>query len=177
MLMKSICFAGAAVIALAGGAVASAQTRPSPAILDLIQQQHGTWKLNLEESRDDHGQPYKHGFTVVIRSGYPIQDYTFIGDAEDGKKPYVFGFKAAPDGTVRSNGESGGTYSMELLPNGIVDAKLWSPSGVMENKFCIPYASMRKIICLATLTTKDGVRTMFTNVLDKVSDSTEMPKP
>lgn len=143
---------------------------PSPAIMEMIQQQRGTWKLNLEESRDEHGQRYKSGFTVVIRSGYPVQDYTYIGDPVDGGKPYVFSFKARPDGTVLSNGEGGGKYSMEILPSGIVDAKLWSADGVFENKFCIPYASMKKIICLATLTDKNGVRTMFTNVLDKVSD-------
>ncbi|EZP73956.1 hypothetical protein BV96_00044 [Sphingomonas paucimobilis] len=163
----------ASVAALPAIANTATLIEPAPAILDIIQQQRGTWKLNLDESRDEHGQRYKTGFTVVIRSGYPIQDYTFIGEAEDGKKPYVFNFKAPPDGTVLPNTANGGTFSMELLPNGIVDAKLWSPSGMFENKFCIPYASMRKIICLATLTDKQGARTMFTNVLDKVSNSVE----
>jgi hypothetical protein len=172
MRMISICALAAAVIAIGVSPAVSASTQPAPAILNLIQKQIGTWKLNLDESRDESGQPYKHGFKVIIRSGYPIQDYTYIGEAGDGEKPYVFSFKAAPDGKVRPNEAGGGSYSMELLPNGIVDAKLWSPNGVLENKFCIPYASMQKIICLATLTTKDGKRTMFTNILDKVSDST-----
>lgn len=170
MLVKSVSLLGAIMIAT-GASAAPVSKEPAPVIKELIGKQIGTWKLNLAESRDENGQPYKHGFKVLIRSGYPIQDYTYIGEAENGEKPYVFSFKAAPDGKVRPN-EAGGSYSMELLPNGIVDAKLWSPDGVLENKFCIPYASMRKIICLATLTTKDGKRTMFTNILDKVSDST-----
>lgn len=164
--------AGVALASAVGAAPVGAMNKPSPAILEIINQQRGTWKLNMEESRDEHGLPYKEGFKVIIRSGYPVQDYTYIGEAPAGEKPYVFSFKAAPDGIVRSN-EAGGTYSMEMLPNGIVDAKLWSTDGTYENKFCIPYTNMRKIICLATLTTKDGKRTMFTNILDKVSDSTE----
>ena len=172
MRISSVVLAGMAVAAVGSASNVFALTKPAPAILDLINQQRGTWKLNLEESRDEHGEPYKHGFKTIIRSGYPIQDFTYIGDAAPGEKPYVFSFKGQPDGVVRKN-EAGGTYSMEILPNGVVDAKLWSPDGVFENKFCIPYTNMRKIICLATLTTKEGKRTMFTNVLDKVSDSIE----
>lgn len=161
------------VVAAGIPARAAPPVTPAPAILDLINAQRGTWKLNLEESRNTDGLPYKSGFTVVIRSGYPVQDYSFIADPVGGEKPYIFSFKAEPDGKVRPNGTDGATYSMELLPNGIVDAKLWSRDGEYENKFCIPYASMRKIICLATVTTRDGKRTMFTNVLDKVSDAVD----
>lgn len=173
MKTTTACCAAIALLAPIPSAASSAPVRsaPPPAVIDLIKQEIGTWKLNLAESRDTSGLPYKQGFTVIIRSTYPIADYTFIGEAAKGAKPYVFGYKGIADGKVRPNGTGGATYSMELLPVGIMDAKLWSPNGELENKFCIPYASMRKIICLATVTTKAGKRTMFTNVLDKVSDS------
>lgn len=146
---------------------------PSQEIRKLLDEQIGTWKLNLKESRIE-GQPYKSGFTVVIRHAYPITDWTYTADeaGPDGKK-IVFSFKGYADGKVHPNEGAGGTYAMELLPDGIVDAKLWSASGEFENKFCIPYANKIKIICLATVDSKDGKRTMFTNVLDKVSDATE----
>jgi hypothetical protein len=162
--MMALTIVGAAMSA---PIAAAPPAKPSPQIMKLIDQQIGTWKLNLKESRGPDGLPYKSGFTVVIRSGYPIQDYTYIGDAVGDEKPFTFSFKGVPDGVVHPNGTDGHTYSMELLPNGIVDAKLWSPDGELENKFCIPYASMVKIICLATITDKDGKRTMFTNILDK----------
>lgn len=163
--MKTILlrFAAGAVIAVGiSGSVVAAEAK-DPNV--------GTWKLNIEESRDAQGLPYKSGFTVIIRSYSPVLDYTYIGDARPNQQPHVFSFKAIADGKVRPNGDDGSTYSMERLPQGITDAKLWSTDGVLENKFCILYVSLTKQICLTTLTTKDGKRTMFTNVLDKVSDA------
>lgn len=163
MKNRHLMSATAALIVFATyGSVSAAETK-DPNI--------GTWKLNMKESRNTKGLPYKSGFTVIIRSGSPVLDYTFISDPGPDGKPHTFGFKAIPDGQVRPNGDDGSTYSMEILPQGVVDAKLWSKDGSLENKFCIMYKSLVKQICLATITTKDGKRTMFTNVLDKVSDA------
>ena len=155
----------------AGLASADQPVKLSQGVLDIINQLPGTWRLDMAQSRDTDGLPYKTGFTVIMRTSYPITNYTYIGDATDGEKPVIFTYNAIADGKIRPNVGAGGEYSMDMLPDGIMDAKLWSPDGDLENKFCIPYASMRKIICLATVTTPAGKRTMFTNVLDKVSNS------
>jgi len=155
-------FFAIALVALAINA-ATADTKPNPNQNPNI----GTWKLNLEESIPPQGKKF-HPYTVVIKEGSPsLVDFTYTNIDDNGNK-VEFNYKAPPDGQVRDiPGIPGLKGSMTLLPSGIMDAKLWSPDGTYENKFCILGITLRKQTCLATVTSPQGDVVFFKQVIDK----------
>lgn len=156
LLKKKMLIAALAVFAVHG---AKAETKPNPSI--------GTWKLNLEESIPPQGNKFQP-YTVVIKAASPtLVDFTYTTVDEKGNK-VEFAYKNAPDGKVRDiPGIPGLKGSMTMLPSGILDAKLWSPDGTYENKFCILGVTLRKQTCLATVTSPQGDVVFFKQVIDK----------
>lgn len=56
---------------------------------------------------------------------------------------------------------------MIATPEGVIESKLWSKDGSLEDKFCILSAPTR-LTCFATLTDASGKKSIFKEVFDKV---------
>jgi hypothetical protein len=124
----------------------------------------GTWHLNLKESIAPQGTSFDP-YEVVVRKAGAYEDFSYTSTSPDGKQ-FKFSYNAPTDGVIRDLG-SGVKGTMILLPDGSIEARLWLPDGSYENKFCQLDASLRKVICLATVTEADGYVVFFKQVLDK----------
>lgn len=124
----------------------------------------GTWKLNLAESIAPQGSPF-HPYTVEVRRSDEVLDFTYHGETAKGE-PFDFTYAGKADGVVRDLG-GGLKGSMIRLPSGNYEARLWSPDGSYENKFCQLGADGNKNICLATVTAPNGNVVFFKQVSDR----------
>ena len=125
----------------------------------------GTWKKNAAESvgmADPGGSE-----TTEIRRHDSVLDYTWTGIGSDGKKE-TFSFSGAVDGVKRPlPGDSGLDGAMIRTPSGVIEGKLWSKDGGLEDKYCI-LSAPKKLTCFATYTDAAGKISLFKEVFDKM---------
>ena len=134
----------------------------------------GTWSLNLAESIPPQGRTFRP-FTVVVRSSGVVLDFTQTTTDAAGRE-IVFSHSSPTDGVVRDlPGMPGAKAAFTRLPSGVIDAKLWFPDGSLQNKICVLETSLRRQICLATITSPSGNTVFFKHVLDKVEAGAETP--
>jgi len=128
--------------------------------------QLGTWEKNNAESMN-MADPNGHE-TVVIRRHDSVLDYTWTGIASDGAKA-TFSYAGPVDGKTKLlPGGDGLKGAMIPTPEGVIESKLWSTDGALEDKFCILSAPTR-LTCYATVTAADGKKSIFKEVFDKVA--------
>lgn len=148
-----------AALALAAAAPAQAADEAAASV--------GTWRLNLAESIPPQGKQFRP-FTVVIRSSGDVLDFTQTEAGADGQ-PRSFNHRTQTDGVIRDvPGYPGARMAMLRLPSGVIDARFWFPNGSLQNKFCLLDNTLRRQVCLATITAPGGEVTFFKHVLDRV---------
>lgn len=134
----------------------------------------GTWALNLEQSIPPQGRTFRP-FTVVVRSSDDVLDFTQTTTDAAGKE-IAFSHSSPTDGVVRDlPGMPGAKAAFTRLPSGVIDAKLWFPDGSLQNKICVLETSLRRQVCLATITSPSGNTVFFKHVLDKVEAGVGQP--
>ena len=132
----------------------------------------GTGSLTLAESIPPQGRTFRP-FTVIVRSSGAVLDFTQTTTDAAGRE-IVFSHSSPIDGVVRDlPGMPGARAAFTRLPSGVIDAKLWFPDGSLQNKICVLETSLRRQICLATITSPSGITVFFKHVLDKVEADTE----
>ena len=124
----------------------------------------GTWTKNVAESI---GMPDPNGSeTTEIKRHDSVLDYTWTGVGSDGKKE-TFSYSGAVDGKRRAlPGDTGLEGAMIRTPSGVIEGKLWSKEGSLEDKFCI-LSGPGKLTCFATLTDSGGKTSLFKEVFDR----------
>jgi len=124
----------------------------------------GTWTKNTVESI---GMPDPGGSeTTEIRRHDTVLDYTWTGVGSDGKKE-TFSYSGKVDGKRRAlPGDAGLEGAMIETPSGVIEARLWSKDGSLEDKFCI-LSAPRKLTCFATTTDPAGKVSLFKEVFDR----------
>ena len=147
---------GAGLVMLTGLSSAGALAASNPYV--------GTWTKNVAESigmSDPSGSE-----TTVIKRHDSVLDYTWTGVGSDGKKE-TFSYSGAVDGKREAlPGGTGLEGAMITTPSGVIEGKLWSKDGSVEDKFCI-LSAPRRLTCFATLTDGAGKTSLFKEVFDR----------
>jgi len=127
--------------------------------------QVGVWKKNAAESLGMADQSGSE--TVKIRRHDAVLDFTWTGVGNDGKIE-TFSFKGPVDGKVQAlPGDAGLKGAMIPTPDGVIESKLWSKDGSLEDKFCI-LTTPTRLTCFATVTDSAGKQSLFREVFDKM---------
>lgn len=138
---------------------------PSAIVLAASDPYVGTWKKNPAESVG-MADPDKAEVTEIRRHD-TVLDYTWTGTEPDGKTE-TFSYSGPVDGKEHSlPGGMGLRGAMIRTPSGVIEGKLWSPDGSLEDKFCI-LSEPRRLTCFASVTDKAGKVTLFKEVFDRM---------